>query len=190
MRVSVAFIAAAPLALLAACGESTPVDEMNAEPMETVLATEAAEPEPISAIDLSQADYTGAYTMIEEDGTRETITLNPDMTFEYTTSDGLTRTGEYRVMDDDLRLMIEDFDGRAAYFSLDDDTLYRLASQTADPTDRILAIGEYHRQSADRDGSRNETGAQDESEAQPIGENAAMPTGPDATTDNTADRRQ
>lgn len=168
MRLSVV-LAVAPLALLGACGESTPVEEVEAEPMEAALEQEPADNEEIGAVDLGEYDYSGEYRMQGEGGETESLTINADdSTYSYTGPDGETRTGTYTLMDDNRRLMIEDFNGQAAYFSVDEGALYRLADANAAPMDRINVTAEYRRDPA----------------------NQVMPTGPDATVDNVADKRQ
>lgn len=169
MRLSVLLIAAAPLALLGACGESTPVEEVETEPMETALVEEPADDDEIDAVDLNEYDYSGEYVIAGEDGETESVALDAeDMSYTYTGADGETRTGNFELMDDNRRLMIEDFDGQAAYFAVDEGALYRLADENAAPVDRINVTAEYRRDPG----------------------NEAMPTGPGATVDNVADKRQ
>lgn len=168
MRLSYVLTAAAPLALLTACGESTPVEEVEPEPMEAEL-DDPAESDEIASVNLSEYDYSGEYVMAGEDGETESITLNADDgSFTYSGPDGETRTGEFTLMEDNRRLLIEDFDGQAGYFSIDEGALYRLSDENAAPMDRITVTAEYRRDPA----------------------NEAMPTGPGATVDNVADKRQ
>lgn len=169
MRLPIVLIAATPLALLTACGESTPVEDVEAEPMEAALDDDPADSDEIASVDLSEYDYSGEYVLAGEDGETESITLDADDgSFTYTGSDGEARTGSFTLMEDNRRLLIEDFDGQAGYFSIDEGALYRLADENAAPMDRITVTAEYRRDPG----------------------NEAMPTGPGATVDNVADKRQ
>ncbi|AKH43082.1 hypothetical protein FHS61_001218 [Altererythrobacter atlanticus] len=148
MRSLIALTVTAPMALLAACGEATPADEVEPAPMETA-ALEAAKPEPMAsppADALDSVDYSGTYTKPSENGSIERLTLNAeDDSYEYTAGDGRTSSGTYTRMDDNRRIMIEDFGGRAGYFTVADGAVYRLPEADSSP-DEITVTGMYRRE--------------------------------------------
>jgi hypothetical protein len=168
MRILITLTVAAPLALLAACGDSTPAEEPETASMESVAdasaTADASMPPPASS--LEGVDFAGEYSLTDEAGTTSRISLRDDDTYDYTGPDGTTRSGRYSRTDDGNRLMIEDFDGQAGYFSVGDGALYRLPSAEAS-YDEITVTGMYRRENA------------------PVPEN-----GPGATTDSVADKRQ
>ncbi|MWV26606.1 hypothetical protein [Aurantiacibacter rhizosphaerae] len=131
MRKFIAITAAAPLALLAACGDSEPADDMETAPVETTMAADDATATmpadgPATTLDDS-GDFSGTYNMQGDDGTSRSVTLNSaDDSYEYTAADGTTRTGNYTRMDDGYRLQIEDFDGSPGYFTFSNGDLVRL----------------------------------------------------------------
>ena len=135
MRRIITLTAAAPLALLAACGDSEPAEDIDTAPVETTIPEEttAAMPAdgPATTLDDS-GDFSGTYAMQGEDGTSSSITLNSaDDSYEYTASDGNTRTGNYTRLDDGYRLQIEDYDGSPGYFTFSNGQLVRLQGDTS-----------------------------------------------------------
>lgn len=170
LTLTLTLTAAAPLALLAACGETTPADQSKPAPMEAEvaeldMASEALPAVPENALD--QVDYAGTYTRDGDEG-RERLTLNSqDNTYEYSGPDGSVTTGSYTRMDDNRRLAIEDFNGQAAYFSVANGSIYRLTDANT-PPDEITVTAQYRRDDS----------------------NPAQETGPGATVDNVADRRE
>jgi hypothetical protein len=93
--------------------------------------------------------------------------LRDDDSYEYVPAEGgEPRMGRFTRLDEGRRILIEDYDGRAAYFALSDGELYRLASETASP-DEITVSSRYRREIA------------------PVQE-----AGPGATTDSVADKRR
>jgi hypothetical protein len=135
MRTLFTLATAAPLALLAACGDSTPADEVEPMPMETMAAGTAsaagggARTQPVSS--LEGVDFAGNYGLTDESGQTSRVTLRGDNTYDYTGPGGTTRSGRYSRMEDGRRILIEDFDGQAGYFSVGDGTLYRLRNADA-----------------------------------------------------------
>lgn len=133
MRKLIALAAVAPLALLAACGDSGTTDEAAVtEPMETGLAdtpTPASYAPPSDALDTM--DYSGSYAFTGMDGSQSTITLNSaDNTYTYM-APGMTeaRTGTYTMANN--RIEVTDLDERGpGYFSVSNDALYRLADDS------------------------------------------------------------
>ena len=135
MRKIITLTAAAPLALLAACGDSEPAEDMDTAPVETTMPDDTSSTMPADgpATTLDDTgDFSGTYSMQGEDGTSGSITLNSaDDSYEYTASDGTTRSGNYTRLDDGYRLQIEDFDGSPGYFAFSGGQLVRLQGDTA-----------------------------------------------------------
>lgn len=147
MRKLVAVAALAPFALLAACGESTPAEQVEPEPMDPMgLATpETSAVQEVPDDSLESVDFAGDYTMTGLDGSVSTITLDPeDDSYEYTAGDGTTSSGTFSRMDDGQRIMIEDFDGREGYFAIGDGAIYRLPDADTG-VDEITVTGMYER---------------------------------------------
>lgn len=169
MRSLIVLTAAAPLALLAGCGDSTPAENAEPTPMPTDSIA-AAEPEPMPTVPadaLANVDYSGAYTQSEDNGSTGRLTLNADSdSYDYTAADGSETSGNYTEMDDGRRIMIEDFDGRPAYFAIADGAIYRLPEADSSPDD-ITVTGMYRRDFA------------------PV-----PPHGPDASVNSVADKRE
>ena len=163
MRRLIAVAAVAPFALLAACGDSTPVEEVEPEPMDT-MGLETPDPvavEPVPEASLENVDFAGDYAMTGLDGSISTITLDPtDDSYEYTAGDGTSSSGNFTRMDDGQRIMIEDFDGRAGYFAIGDGAIYRLPDAYTG-ADQITVTGMYERRDPDaaEDPSASEDGS-------------------------------
>ena len=134
MRNFTLLIAAAPLAMLAACGdgdvEETEVDTEMAttEGMETdAMASSAESGSGVATSQADAGDYSGVYSYEGEDGTSNAVRLNAsDNTYEYVGADDEVRSGSYTWEDDGYRLRIEDFDGSPAWFTISDGDLVRL----------------------------------------------------------------
>ncbi len=168
MRKVIILAAAVPFFMLAACGDSTPAEQADPEPANTMgLATPepAAMPE-VPDNSLSSVDFAGTYTMTGLDGSLSSITLKPDDdSYEFTAGDGTKSSGKFQRMDDGRRIMIEDFDGRAGYFAIADGAIYRLPDADTG-VDQITVTGMYARQNG-----------------------TAPQGGPGATTNNVQDKR-
>lgn len=134
-------LAAAPLALLAGCADSTPVDEVEPEPMATDEVPVTIELPEIPANSLTTIDYPGVYS---RDG-RTRLRLNEDMTYELIRPDGTSVTGTFSEMEDGSRIRLEDFEGGPAWFSVGNGAIYRLPDETT-PYNEITAEGEYKRE--------------------------------------------
>lgn len=149
MRRMIALAAAAPIALLAACGSSGSDDDAAPAPIDTMgLQTpQPASMPPVPENALETVAFEGSYTMTGLDGSVSRITLDPEAdSYEFTGGDGSTTSGNFTRMDDGSRIMIEDFDGRDGYFAIADGAIYRLASDTT-PVEDITAVGMYQRES-------------------------------------------
>ena len=140
MRILTA-LAAAPLAVLAACADSTPVDEVEPEPMEAEAVPVTIELPEIPANSLTTINYVGVYS---RDG-RTRLRLNEDLTYELIRPDGTSVTGTYSEMEDGSRIRLEDFEGGPAWFSVGNGAIYRLPDETT-PYNEITAEGEYKRE--------------------------------------------
>lgn len=138
MRMKPLLTAAAPLALLAACGEATPVEEFEPQPMETAPAAVVDLPE-IPANSLGTVDFPGSYSRMGS-----TLVLDEDGTYDFLAANGERITGTYSRMEDGSRIRLEDFDGGPAFFSVGRDAIYRLPSE-ATPYNEITVEGEYRR---------------------------------------------
>ncbi|RPF71604.1 hypothetical protein [Aurantiacibacter spongiae] len=147
--------AAAPLALLAACGSDEPTDDVTDVAAAPATSTDAGMTEPGPATRLSDAgDYSGTYNYANSDGTTSSLSLNSsDNTYEYTGSDGSPRTGTYTVDDDGYRLTIDDYNGSPGYFAISNGALYRLQNDTAIDADTMVSGERYTRDGMD--GSTN-----------------------------------
>ncbi|WP_126173244.1 hypothetical protein [Altericroceibacterium xinjiangense] len=141
MRISIAL--AAPLVLaLAACGETTPADEVTPEPMPTAEVPVELPTIPVNSTTTVQ--YSGSYSQAGADGEIRRLTLNEDNTYEYTTANGQAITGTYSRMEDGSRIRLEDFEGGPAWFSVGNGAIYRLPSEST-PYNEITMEGEYRR---------------------------------------------
>ncbi|MXP40398.1 hypothetical protein GRI75_01900 [Altererythrobacter soli] len=138
---SLIVLAAAPLAMLAACADSTPVDEVEPEPMAVDEVPVTIDLPEIPANSLTTIDYPGVYS---RDG-RTRLRLNADKTYELIRPDGTSVTGAYSELPDGSRIRLEDFDGGPAWFSVGNGAIYRLPSEST-PFGEITAEGEYKRE--------------------------------------------
>lgn len=147
MRNLFALTAIAPLALLAACGDA-PVEDEDVALDPAGLGLESPD---VAAADMPQptensvetVDYSGDYTFTGLDGSESTLTLDKEAgTYSYK-GPGIESSGTYETLDGS-RIAIEDFDGRAGYFSIADGALYRLADENT-PYDTIEVNAMYRR---------------------------------------------
>lgn len=128
----------AATALLAACGEATPVDEVEPQPMAPLPATMVDPPE-IPANSLETIDLTGSYSRLDN-----TLMFEEDGTYRFLGSGGEIVTGTYTPMEDGSRIRLEDFEGGPAFFSVGHDAIYRLPDE-ATPYNEITAEQAYRR---------------------------------------------
>lgn len=144
---------AAPLALaLAACGDSTPVDEATPEPI-----PEATVPVTLPSIPANSVvtiDYPGIYG--QERGNR--LELNEDNTYTFTNTDEETISGTYEALEESNRIRLNDFDGEDVYFSVGNGAIYRLADEDA-AYDEITTEGEFLREVESVNAQAEPTGA-------------------------------
>ena len=138
MRIKPLLATAGSSVLLAACGEATPVDEFEPQPMETAPAA-AVDLPAIPENSLGTVDFPGSYSRMGS-----TLVLNEDETYRFMASNGEVMTGTYTRMEDGSRIRLEDFDGGPAFFSVGRDAIYRLPDE-ATPYGEITAEGEFRR---------------------------------------------
>jgi len=147
MRKLLTLAAAAPFMMLAACGDTTPVEETEIAPMEAEvaeldMASEALPEVPENALDV--VAFSGTYVREGSGGTEQVRLDAENDTWEYTMPDDTVTRGTFTRLDDNQRLMIEDFDGEPAYFSVADGTIYRLDNAET-PPDEITVTAQYRR---------------------------------------------
>ena len=136
-------LTAAPLVLLAACGETTPADEVEPQPMPTDTVAVSVDLPEIPANSLTTIDYPGTYMRAEAAGPTR-LTLNEDMTYVLSRGDGTTVSGTYTALEDGSRIRLEDFDGKPAFFSIGTGAIYLLPDEST-PYSEITVEGEYTR---------------------------------------------
>ena len=134
MRNTAILFAAAPLALLAACGDAETDDTMDADA--TTVATADADPTAASDDDYTPGpataladagDYSGNYSYTASDGSQQGITINDkDKTYSYFGPNGLTRTGDYTWTPDGFRIMIPEWSEGPTWFVIREGQLVRL----------------------------------------------------------------
>ena len=133
MRKFTILLAAAPLAMLAACGEAETDADMTDADATTVATsdndpTAAGDYTPGPATALADAgDISGGYTYTAEDGTSRSVKIDAsNKSYTYYGPDGITRTGDYTWTPDGFRLMLPDFDGTQSWFVVREGSLVRL----------------------------------------------------------------
>lgn len=142
MRILIAITAAAPLALLAACGEP-PVsqEDLVVEGAGSGLAPDAIDPANLpqpTEDSLETVDFSGSYTMTGLDGSQTHLTIDKEAgTYEYSGIAGAEASGTFERLGGS-RIYMEDFAGRPGWFSVADGALYRLADENA-PYDAVSA---------------------------------------------------
>ena len=156
MRLPMILAAAAPLTLLAACGDdvenvdAAAADTANVVAADDVDTASTDDSGPTSATKLDEAkDASGTYTVTDADGTSRRITLDTSAgTYEYKTDTGETKTGSYTRADDGYRFIINDYNGRIGYFAFSNGDLVRLpVDATLSPDDKgeVVVSGERYR---------------------------------------------
>ena len=133
MRNTTILLAAAPLALLAACGDAETDDATNADA--TTVASSESDPTasdaagtPGPAMKLDEAgDFSGNYTYTADDGSQRGVTIDTESkTYKYFGPDGLQRTGDYTWTPDGFRIMIPEWDEGPTWFAIREGQLVRL----------------------------------------------------------------
>ncbi|AKH43083.1 hypothetical protein FHS61_001217 [Altererythrobacter atlanticus] len=122
MRFPLAITAVAPLALLAACGESAP----EPAPEEVAAAPEEPAMPPVPADSLETLDYAGTYTLTRINGSKASLTLDAEgSSYTYIAANGKETEGSFTKVDGN-RIMVEDFDGEPGYFAVAEGAIYYL----------------------------------------------------------------
>ncbi len=141
------FLTAAACALLAACGDTTPADQAEAVPMDAELAELEPRGDPLPVVPdeaLTEVDFAGTYVRTDASGVSR-LSLDPLVdNYEYVPSDGEEQTGRFTRMEDNRRILIEDLGGRAAYFAVAENAIFRLPSATS-TADEISVAGQWER---------------------------------------------
>lgn len=153
MRNSLILAAAAPLALLAACGDNDVEDaDTDADVAADTMANDTAADEDGSATALSDAgDYSGVYSHTADDGTETAIRLNAaDRTYEYVGPDNEVRSGRYSWAEDGYRLKIDDWYGDPAWFTISNGQLVKLV-EDMEVNEGITVSGERYQRAEDGD---------------------------------------
>lgn len=128
---------AAPFALaLAACGETTDVDERVVETPELETPTDVTLPEveveypevPVNA--RTTVDYAGTYELRTRDDQVSTITLREDDTYVWRAPDGTETSGSFTWGDDESRILIAR-EGETQAYAVAENVLYRLPAADA-----------------------------------------------------------
>ncbi|AKM08549.1 hypothetical protein [Pelagerythrobacter marensis] len=128
---------AAPLALaLAACGETTDVDERVVETPELETPTDVTLPEveveypevPVNA--RTSVDYAGTYELRTSDDQVSTIVLEEGDTYVWRAPDGTETRGSFTWGEDNSRILIER-DGETQAYAVAENVLYRLPAADA-----------------------------------------------------------
>ena len=155
MRKLTILLAAAPLALLAACGDKAD-DTDTAAADDTAMAdvdtaTTAGDDTPGPATWLKDAgDYSGTYSYTGDDGTKRELTFNSaDKTYSYTAADGTKKTGTYTWADDGYRVLIDDYYGRPTYFAFRNGSFYELPANVALTDEMVVTGNRYVRADGD-----------------------------------------
>ena len=152
MRFKTLILAAAPIALLAACSnEAEKTDDTATEEVAAAdtSATGSYEDGPATAL-ADAGDYSGTYSYSGDDGTSRNVTLSSsDTTYRYTDADGTEQTGTYTVLDDGYRFRIDSFYGGPGIFTIRDGWLVRLNDDTPVTADTVVTGERYQRGDAD-----------------------------------------
>lgn len=181
MRSPIMLAAIAPLALLAACGRTTPADQTEALPMDNEVAKLEMAAEPLPEVPenaLDRIDFAGTYTREDSEGTERLTLDSAANTYEYTAPDGTTSSGSFIRLEDNRRIEIEDLDGEPGYFAIADGAVFRLGDADTSP-DQITVTGQYRRDTSfgtrQNDAAAPATGDTDAPTAPPSPEVAADP---------------
>lgn len=137
MNTAARFAFAAPLALtLAACGDTTEVDDRVVEtaevqtPADVTLPTVEVEYPEVPLDARETVEYAGTYELRNRNNEVNTIMLAEDGTYTWTAPDGTETTGSFTWGEDNSRILIAR-DGGTEAFAVAEDVLYRLPEQDA-----------------------------------------------------------
>lgn len=160
MRNYTILLAAAPLALLAACGDGAD-DTATADTavaMDTA-ATPAADSAAMNGADgaptriADAGDYSGTYDLTGSDGNKRSINLNSsDKSYNYKAADGTEKRGQYTVTPDGYRLYLSDYDGSPGWFVYRNNA-FDLTRDDIEVTEGSMITGERYTRAAADDGA-------------------------------------
>lgn len=162
MRKFTILLAAAPLALLAACGdgadeEAAAETDMAAE----TTATETAEPDDAAPVKIADAgDVSGSYSFTGDDGTTRSISLDAtDTTYSYTDDEGVEQSGTYTVTPDGYRIYLTDYYGSPGWFIYRNDALDLIRTDFEVTPDVTITGERYQRDDGEMPSRRPELGS-------------------------------
>lgn len=155
MRNYTILLAAAPLALLAACGDGADDTAETAETAETDVAMDTAatpaadtsamvdESGPATPI-ADAGDYSGTYDFAGEDGSTRSVRLDSsDKSYRYMANDGTEKRGQYTVTPDGYRLYLSDYYGSPGWFVYRNDA-FDLVRNDIEVTEGSMITGERY----------------------------------------------
>ena len=152
MRKHTIMLAAAPLALLAACGDGADEEAVAETDMAAeTTATDTSEPDEVAPTKIADAgDVSGAYSFTGEDGATRSITLNAaDTTYSYTDDEGVEQSGTYTVTPDGYRIYLSDYYGSPGWFIYRNDALDLIRTDFEVPPDVTIPGDRYQRDDDD-----------------------------------------
>ncbi len=147
MRKYTILLAAAPLAMLAACGDDAeePVEPADTEMTDTDTAASEYTPGPATSL-ADAGDYSGTYSYTGEDGATRNVTLNSaDSTYSYTDAEGAEQSGTYTLADDGYRFRIDSYYGGPGWFTIRDGWLVRMSDDSEVTADTVVTGESYVR---------------------------------------------
>lgn len=138
MRIPIAFVAAAPLALaLGACGDANEPDDRIVDTAETDpnavdvnLPKVPVEYPEVALNARSTVDYQGEYSQRLPGGQSRTLTLRDDDVWVFRDESGRESTGTFNWYSDNSRILIPR-DGENEVYAVADGALYRLPDENA-----------------------------------------------------------
>ena len=161
MRKSLILAAAAPLALLAACGDNEAdnaamtEDTAAADSManDSAMADTTATAEAGPATTLADAgDYSGVYSYTGADGDTAVRINSADSTYEYVGPDNQVQTGSYTTTPDGYRFRIDNWYGSPTWFTVSNGQLVRLNEDLELNTENAMTVtGERYTRATEGD---------------------------------------
>lgn len=157
MRKYTILLAAAPLALLAACADDADTDADMAEDTaadttaidtadtDQTMADDDYTPGPATAL-ADAGDISGGYTYTAEDGKTRAVKIESEgKKYTYFGPDGIQYVGEYSWTNDGFRLLLPDFDGSQTWFAVREGSLIRMGEDTELTADTTVEGERYRR---------------------------------------------
>ncbi|KLE34174.1 hypothetical protein [Aurantiacibacter luteus] len=148
MRKYLILTAAAPLALLAACGDSDADETAMAD--DTAAADTMANDNAMAADTTAEAgpattladagDYSGVYSYTGADGDTAVRINSADMTYDYVGPDNQVQTGKYTTTPDGYRFKIDNWYGSPTWFTVSNGQLVRLNEDMELNTENSMTV--------------------------------------------------